>query len=78
MKNQAKQKAANDDNELGNRLSSPALTLQNELFYQVGEDSFTSQFNLGKTEEQILIDIVGKLTIPGNSLNTIRPLPVQN
>ena len=69
MKNQAKEKAANDENEPGNRLNSRALTLHNALFYQVGEGLAIPLFEPGKTEEEILIDLVGELSIPTKSLN---------
>jgi len=74
MKNQTKPKGANDENELRNRVNIPALTMQNELFNPFGEDSFASQFNLDKIEEEILIHLVGKLTIPTKSLSPIPSL----
>jgi len=71
MKNQAKQKAANDQKELGNRINIPALTMQYELFNQVEEDSFIPLFKPGKTGEEFLIDLNGKLSILTKSLNAV-------
>jgi len=71
MKNQAKRKAASDENELGNTINISAWAMQNERFNYLGEDTFPLEIKLGKTEEEILFDLVGKLSIPMNSLNAI-------
>ena len=67
MKNQTKQKACNDENEFDRS----ALTKQNKLINHDGEDSNTAKSKLGKTEKEILFDLVGELSIPINSFNTI-------
>jgi len=61
-----------------NRFNIPTATIQNEVYNQVGEGSFSLLFKLGKSDEEILSDLIGKLSIPTNSLNAMPSLFIQN
>lgn len=53
----------------GDRTYIPPLSMQNDPFNPAGEDLFIQQFKLGKTEEEILCDLVWKLSIPTKPLS---------
>jgi len=69
MNNQLNHKEVIDKDESGNRPIFPVLRIKQELFTQVGENLILPQFKLVKTDEEILIDIFGKLSIPTISLH---------
>jgi hypothetical protein len=78
MKNQNNQKSAEHEKAIGNGNNFSPLAEPKKLFDTTGKDLFPQQFKPGNSEERILIDIVGKLTIPVNALNTTRPRTMQN
>ena len=78
MKNQTKQQGVEYKNDPVDRINISVLTIKKEQFHPNGNYSFAQSFKVFKSEEQILIDIMGKLIIPVNPLNTTRSLPWQN
>jgi hypothetical protein len=68
MNKKTNHKEVIDKNEPEKRPIFTVLTMKKELFTQVGEDLIVPQIKLGKTDEEILIGIFGKLSIPTISL----------
>lgn len=69
MNNQTNYKRAIDENETDKSLNIHVSTMKKEIFSLDAEAPIAPQSKLGKTEEEKLIGIFGKLVIPTLSLN---------
>jgi len=71
MNNLIEQKESNDDKEPENKINILSLAIQIEPFRKDEENSLSLNFKLGKSEENTLADLFGKLSIPTKPLSDL-------
>ena len=71
MNNLIEQKESNDDKEPENKINILSLAIQIEPFRKDEENSLSLNFKRGKSEENTLADLFGKLSIPTKPLSDL-------
>ena len=71
MNNLTEHKVSNDENAPEIKINTLSLAIQIKPFKKDKENSLSLEFKLGKSEEETLADLFGKLTIPTKPLTEL-------